>query len=55
MHAAAVQQAFHLEVVGGLMNVLAPYAGSTTVYLHPLNFPVSAIAPTPACMPSNIK
>ena len=33
-------QAFHLEVVGGLLHVLAPYADSTTVYLHPLNFPV---------------
>jgi hypothetical protein len=33
-------QAFHLEVVGGLMHVLAPYAATTTVYLHPLNFPV---------------
>ena len=32
-------QAFHLEVVGGLIHVLAPYAETTTVYLHPLNFP----------------
>lgn len=32
-------QAFHLEVVGGLLHVLAPYADTTTLYLHPLNFP----------------
>ena len=25
--------------MGGLIHVLAPYAETTTVYLHPLNFP----------------
>ncbi|KAG1672725.1 hypothetical protein FOA52_005203 [Chlamydomonas sp. UWO 241] len=30
---------FHLEVVAGVMHVLSPYADSTTVFLHPLNFP----------------
>ncbi|GAX83396.1 hypothetical protein CEUSTIGMA_g10821.t1 [Chlamydomonas eustigma] len=33
------EKAFHLEVVGGLLNALASYSESTTVYLHPLNFP----------------
>jgi len=32
-------QAFHLEVVVGLMTVLEPLTNRLTVYLHPLNFP----------------
>ena len=40
---ALLLQAFHLEVVGGLLHVLAPYADTTTLYLHPLNFPGRSI------------
>mmetsp|Transcript_40261 Transcript_40261/g.89407 ORF Transcript_40261/g.89407 Transcript_40261/m.89407 type:complete len:399 (+) Transcript_40261:273-1469(+) len=32
------EKAFHLEVVGGLIQVLSPYIDTTTIYLHPLNF-----------------
>ena len=32
------EKAFHLEVLAGFMHILEPYADSTTVYMHPLNF-----------------
>ena len=37
------ERAFHLEVLAGYIHILEHYAATTTVFMHPLNFPDRAL------------